>query len=256
MVRKPLCIGMPGLMLFFWGTLLWAAEKNFWASKPSAEWTDKQIDKLLKDSPWSKEITLSVETIGSMSSSGAGGRGRGSAGGSGGEEGGGGSGARMGGGADEVPRTFPAITVRWYARPIREALVARFSRQPLPPKDAIDRLMNFNSPYYSVLVEGFPGLAAGGRGRGGRGGAGFAAEQLKESAYLQKKNKEKIYPAEVVLPSQPGESLALRFPRQTEGKETLTLEDKDVELLLKIRDNTYHIKFKLSDMVIKEKLEL
>jgi hypothetical protein len=240
---RSLSIALNFVVLSCFVLLVGAAQKDFWASKPSSEWTDKQIDKLLKDSPWAKEITLSVDSSDRpLSGSGGGSR----------NAGGGGTGASSGGagGAGQVPESIPAITVRWYARPIREALAARFSRLSNPPQEAIDKLMKFNSPFYSILIEDFPG-AAGGRGR-----SGAALEQLKQNAYLQKKNKEKIHPADVVLPSQPGQALVLRFPREMNGKEVFSLEDKDVELMLTIRDNTYHIKFKFPDMVVKDKLEL
>src|SRR5512137_959862 len=33
-----------------------AADKDFWCSKPYTEWNEKEVQKLLKDSPWSRPI--------------------------------------------------------------------------------------------------------------------------------------------------------------------------------------------------------
>src|SRR5688572_8145095 len=36
-----------------------AGGKDFWETKPYPEWTDKEVDRLLKNSPWSKAVTVS-----------------------------------------------------------------------------------------------------------------------------------------------------------------------------------------------------
>ncbi len=228
--------------------LVYAGDKDFWSAKPYTQWTEKEVDKMLKNSPWAKEITLSSAMAG-MSGEGAGGGDISEGGG-----GGGGRGSRSGGSNVDAGRQggmLSAFVVRWYARPIREALAQRFLLGPQAPQETIDKLLKFNSPYYSLLIEGLP--LAGGRGRG-RGGD--VAQQLRQDTYLRKKNKEKVPLVDVIMPTGRGQSLVLRFAKEQDGRPTLTLDDKEVELLIKVQDNTYHVKFKLAEMVIKSQLEL
>jgi hypothetical protein len=234
-------------------TLVYAADKDFWSAKPYTQWSEKEVDKLLKNSPWAKEITLSSALAGM-----AGGEGGGmGAGGDVGDTGGGGGGGRRGGGGGgsnpEAGRgsSISSFVVRWYALPVREALAQRFLLGPEPSKETLDKLLKFNSPYYSLLIEGLP--LGGGRGRG-RGGE--AAQQLRQETVLRKKNKEKIPLVDVLMPTSRGQALVLRFAKEQDGRPTLALDDKEVELIIKVQDNTYHVKFKLADMVIKSQLEL
>lgn len=233
--------------------LVYAGEKDFWSTKPYTQWSPKEVDKMLKNSPWAKEITLSAALTGMSGEEGGIG---GGAGGEGEMGGGGGRTPRSGGGsnanAGQQGGSLSSFVVRWYARPVREALAQRFLLSPEPPKDTLDKLLKFNSPYYSILIERLP---LGG-GRGGRGRGGEAAQQLRQDTYLRKKNKQKIPLADVVMPTARGQALVLRFAKEQDGRPTLTVDDKEVELVIKVQDNTYHIKFKLADMVIKNQLEL
>src|SRR5277367_231295 len=73
--------------------ILMAAEP--WKSKESAQWTDDDINKVLTDSPWAKEKTVSPQR---QQPSGGRGMGRRGGGGGGGYPGGGGGGGYPGGG--------------------------------------------------------------------------------------------------------------------------------------------------------------
>src|SRR4029453_17650322 len=44
--------------------LVRAADKDFWDTKPYSEWNDKEVEKLLKHSPWSRRVTLSRGAMG------------------------------------------------------------------------------------------------------------------------------------------------------------------------------------------------
>src|SRR5262245_43666031 len=37
---------------------LWAADKDFWDQKPYTEWNEKEVDKMMKSSPWAKTMTF------------------------------------------------------------------------------------------------------------------------------------------------------------------------------------------------------
>ena len=97
--------------LFFFVTALSALTcivlaGEFWENKAYQDWTDKDVEKLLKKSPWSQRVTLYM--------GGSGGGGGMPPGGGGGRGGGGRGGAEMG---QEMN-----FTVRWdSALPIRQA---------------------------------------------------------------------------------------------------------------------------------------
>ena len=42
--------------LFLFAVFAWAAD--FWRSKPFTEWSDRDVQKMLQDSPWSHTVTL------------------------------------------------------------------------------------------------------------------------------------------------------------------------------------------------------
>ena len=39
---------------------LFAADKNFWDQKPYSEWSEKEVERMLRNSPWAKTVTLSL----------------------------------------------------------------------------------------------------------------------------------------------------------------------------------------------------
>src|SRR5436190_34514 len=53
---------------------LWAAD--FWLSKPFTDWNDKDVDKMLHNSPWAKQIGVAVSSGGGGGMN-SGGRGKG-----------------------------------------------------------------------------------------------------------------------------------------------------------------------------------
>ena len=69
------------VLLFLCALCMWAAD--FWTTKPFTEWNEKEVAKILSDSPWTERVTLSM---------GFGGGGGGIAESSGGGKGGGGRG--------------------------------------------------------------------------------------------------------------------------------------------------------------------
>src|ERR1700733_2327727 len=91
------------LLLFPAALALWAAD--VWQAKPFTEWSDKDIAKIMSDSPWAKKVSVTLPTSGRggggppAGGPGGGGGGGGRGGGRGGG-GGGGGGADGGGGGD------------------------------------------------------------------------------------------------------------------------------------------------------------
>ncbi len=247
--------------------LVWAADKDFWDTKPYSEWNDKEVEKLLKNSPWSRSVTLSMGTMGAPGYGNesrqqyprtSGGAGTQTPGGAGTQTPGGAESDPVGGGqrgpggvGDPSERPSIPLVVHWYSRPVREAFARRVQlRKPEAPKEQLDSLLNYDDPtHFAILITGFPGNMPG-------SAPAELVQRLKEETYLQKKNKEKIPLAEVVPPSGPGQPLILKFLSEADGKPALTLEDKEVELVSRLAGDSLRAKFKLADMVVNGKLEL
>jgi hypothetical protein len=231
---RSLHIRVAAVVAAFSSVFLFAEKKEFWAAKPYTEWTQKDVDKLLKDSPWAKTIPLSQGPELALQGSGRGGRG--------GEGDSGGAGA-----GSESYRAQPRLVVTWYSKPVREAVARRLQlNDPSATREQIDQLLNRPaSSFYDLLIVGWnPGRNPN------------AAQALREGTYLQKKNKEKLPLQDVLMPQKRGDPLVLRFAREAGGKPVLTLDDKEVQLVLKMGDNTIRTTFRLSDMVVNERLEL
>jgi hypothetical protein len=217
----------------------YAGPKDFWETKPYTEWTIKEVEKiLLKNSPWT-HVLLPPSSSSSVSI--------------GGTSGGGGRGGSEG---------APPIYINWYARPIREAIVRQaMLMAPNTSKADLDAVLAFTSQYYELIVTGYaPG--GGSRGsRGGREGAGNSnsdMDKFKQETCLLKRNGEKIPLINLVAPPPRSRNAPyhLQFAKEIDGKPTLTLEDKEVTLVIRINDSLYRYKFKFADMMIKDKLEL
>jgi len=161
--------------------------------------------------------------------------------------------------------------LRWIsALPVRQAIVrTRYGAEIDNPE--AQKYLAAQDDRYVLVVAGMPvNMAGGGRGSGG-GGRGATGERpdpaefqkritdnLMANAQLRVKGKEPIPPTQVQLAgSQQEPEIYMAFPRGKDGGIDITLEDKDVEFLLKMRSgNTLRRKFKLADMVYKGKLEI
>ena len=237
-----------------------AVNGQFWSNKAYTEWSEKDVDKLLKNSPWAKTVILNTG-LGMRNRGGPGGELEGSFPRTGVEGGGSenpaieGPGGRSGGGragglGDFGDGPAPSIVITWYSRPVREAMARRIQlRNPETTSEQLEKILNHDSSTFDLLVLGWSARAS-------REGADIALQKMKEETFLVKKNKEKIALANLIPPSGANQPLVFRFPRETEGKPALTLEDKEVELVTKFGGSTIRTRFKLADMVIGGKLEL
>ena len=243
--------------------LAYAGPKDFWVTKPYTEWSAKEVERiLLKDSPWTYQLLLNSSSSGAQIATNSKGGGGGSSKGGGGDTGGGGDSAAGGasGGAGGSSGGPPPIYINWYARPIREALARQtMLLVPNAPQQQIDNILNYKSEFYEVLVTG---MNLGGGGRGGREGRGAAQSgdsalaKFKEETYLLKKNNMKIPLANLVLPRNRNAATHLQFAKEADGKPTLTPEDKEVTLVIRINEQSYKFKFEFAKMMIGDKLEL
>jgi hypothetical protein len=199
---------------------------DFWEEKEFTAWSDKDVEKMMTNSPWAKRLTVVFPRPPTES------------GGRGGGRGGRGGGGGFGGGSPQA-----RLIVRWQsALPVRQAVVrAQIGSDGAVGPDA-RAVLDQNAPGYFVVVSGVPGQF-------GR----LSPEALMAEARLERKGKEPIRPVQAAAQREGrGVALAYVFPKD----EAIVLDDKDVEFVTKVGDATIKRKFKLEDMVYNDQLEL
>ncbi len=232
-----------GLLLLF-GFGLVAGE--FW-QKPYTEWSDKDLAKMMTDSPWAKSASVSMSGPGGgpPAMPGGGGGFGGGGGGRGGPQGGGGS--EFGPGAPgSGPPSFDVVA-RWQsALPIRQAFVRlKFGAEADKSSEAAKVLEQQERPY-EIVLSGPMGMFLGGK-------PGDAAKALSEVSFLSSRRTGPIKAVQIEV-GKPGKTMdvVFAFPRSM----PFTVEDKEVELVTKLGTSTLKYKFKLKEMVVNGKLEM
>jgi hypothetical protein len=246
------------IALFVFFALVLAAA-DFWNSKPYSDWTDKDLQKIMTDSPWAKRESISSgagPTPPSLGGGGGGGRGGGRGGPSAADAGdsapapisekggGGGGGIPAGGGIGAPSQT---VFVRWQsALPLKQALVrTRFGKEAGSSPDA-KKYLETEETAYVICVSQYPLRR--------RTGEEFRQALIKSSS-LSVKGKDSIAPLDVQIQLNPKGGVAdiyYFFPRQR----AFTLEDGEVEFSSKMGDVPIKQKFKLKDMMFDGKLAL
>jgi hypothetical protein len=236
---------------------------DFWQAKKSSEWNDKELNKILSDSPWSRQTTVTMSQ-GGKQGGGGGGEGRGGIGGEGGGGGrgggiggmsGGGGGGRGGGrggggnGGGGGGGGMPAIgmQIRWQsAKPVKIALARLKFGDNLQAKPDVMQLIEQVEKDYVIMVEGLPAMMT-------RQGQEKLVSNLKKNCAIHCAGKDDLLPTDVqVGQGTKGVVAAISFPK----KDPFSLDDKEVEFTMKIGNNSAKRKFKLKDMVFEGKLEL
>jgi hypothetical protein len=269
---KKLSLRLLTLFLFVAGIGLWAAD--VWVSKPYTEWTEKDLAKIMTDSPWAKKVSVSMSDFGPAGRGGAPGRGgpggpgggpdpgtglaedAGAGGGRGGGGGGGrglqggGGGGDFGGGAAGTPEVD--LTVRWQTAPtVMEALAkAKYGAEAGTSADA-KKMLEPDDKYYVIWVSGLPGSA--------RPRDEEAKKELLSHTTLAAKDKDAIVAEDVVFPAPQQGGFGPRptdahflFPRKT----AFTPADKEVEFATRFGKAKVQAKFALKNMVVNGKLGL
>lgn len=213
---------------------------NFWDTKPYTEWTDKEIEKLIQDSPWGDRMAVRTGERGVVASV------EGDA-----------KGTVMG-------ELEVQVTVLWQtALPIRQALArAQFKDDAGKAKELIER----QSDVHVLRVTGLPGTARA-----------FASnkEQLTADTVIRIKNKPDLKPTDIQMGGAPAPAaqggggkgfggggkgfggggnidLFYVFPKSA----GITEADNELEFISKLGKVTVRKKFKLKDMVFNGKFEM
>jgi hypothetical protein len=233
---------------------------DFWEKKEFTSWNDKEVEKLLKDSPWAKRTYVKYENkpmdpgargpgkppMGNVA--GMGGMGGGGFGGMGGGGFGGGMGGMGGGGGEPVP-----VIVRWHSSlPIKQAVaILRYDEEVENSEEAAE-MLNRQESAHIVGVIGIPGQ---------KRMFDMYMKSIKERSQLVIEEKPPIQAVEVFT-NQDGENIDLyvAFPRYQNNEPLISLEDKKIEVLIEY-DSGFRItrikkEFKLKDMQYQGKLEI
>lgn len=241
---------------------------DFWHDKAYTQWTSDEVAKMLSASPWSQGAKASMQS-GSNGMRRGGGMGR--RGGIGGMGGGGmgrrggypGGGYPAGGGSEPMPQV--TVTVRWQsALPVREALLRQAGFTKTGDSQVAARL---TAPVtgYVIAVLGLPERLPSRAGRygrstdtdrdddavGDRNRSDDRLDQLKSATYLNRKDKASLFP-EKIERDKDGSTLLFTFARTL----PITLDDKEVEFVMRYGPMEIKRKFKLKDMVYQGRLEL
>ena len=215
---------------------------KFWEKKPYNEWTEKEVQKLLFNSPWVKKWRYSPPRTDVISPS---------------EE------ITMEAGEPdrrtpiEKPTPSPEeklsqeqiYYISWVsALPMKQAMVryAQLQRQTLDVMQ-VEKFLNTSESFIRINVStNNPELLLS-----------TLKEKILKETYLETKTKKRIRLLDYLPPTRENRRVALFiFPREEDGKPLITLEDKEVTFRTRLDTLTLRCKFKLKDMVVNSKLEI
>jgi hypothetical protein len=214
---------------------------DFWTAKDYREWSDKEVARMLNDSPWSQHATVSVidmslaGRVGGLS-----GGVLGTGGGTGRTRGGGGVGGdgagNLGGGSFLPSPQQATIAIRWTsALPVKQALVRS--------GDAVRDRLDESERFYRIAVIGLP-LTIAQMG-------GTMSERLDATA-LRRRNRSPVGAVDARYDFDRGlVNFEFDFPRD----EPFTVGDDEIEFVTSLGQPLKR-KFKLKTMVVNGRLEL
>lgn len=238
---------------------LGAAE--FWQAKKFTDWSDRDVKKMLADSPWAKPVNVAADMVlpaGSTSSRRS-------------RDGGRGSITEIGNPNDTPPDpmgdrpqtgvgrsaqnanpdrgTAPIMTytVRWEsALPVKQARVrAQYGSEATSAAEA-KQILEMQEPTYVISVSGLRATALPGE-------ADAVKKQMLADTELLVKGKDPIHPVDFMIRRGQNAAVAVfAFPRSP----AISLEDKEVEFSAKFGSIPVKQKFQLKNMMFAGKLEL
>jgi hypothetical protein len=221
---------------------------DVWKDKPYDSWDEKDVQKILNDSPWAKRVEF-APTPGWTSADPSL---------TVGQEGGGGSIAdksgRRGGGAPDGPAGSRAAVyvVRWYSsRTIREGIVRSAELRGTAPAEASKPLASTPENYQIMLI----GTDLGAFGQ-------TTGDALQKVTYLElKKTKEKVAPSKVTIVK--GDDarrivgVVYEFPKKAAtGEPTIAADEKDVDFVTQAGKSSLKFHFEIAKMSDKQGTDL
>jgi hypothetical protein len=212
------------------GAALSAAD--FWEEQPFTEWSDKNVQKMLNDSPWAQQVRIAIGNLSEDALPTA---------------------AQPDGPPEDCGGTqFGGIqrhrlAVVWTSvLPVKQALVRQASGLGGPVPAESQQMLDQTEPFYAVTLFGIPPSLAV---------LGSMRDTLMSETELRRKDRQPIVPEDVRLFQNADDGLIrviFLFPKS----DVITSDDKDVELVTRLVDSEVKKKFKLENMVFQNQLEL
>lgn len=242
---KNILLLLPGLAIFVWAA-------DFWLSKPYTDWSEKDIQKIETNSPWSKQVTLSLGGNAGGPDTGRAKRGGSGSGGDLDSTGGSGGGGRssnppeVGGGVVPGAGASMSVVVSWRsALAFREAVAKdKFGAEAATSADA-KKIVDNEPNAYLVMISGLPDRAVRGNDK--------MKESLLQNTSLIVKGKSPIQASDVQTGGNEQKAVVVfMFPKTA----PISLDDKDVEFSTNLGSIIVKQKFHLKDMMFNGKLDL
>ena len=211
---------------------------DFWEDEEFTRWSDRDVQRMLTDSPWSKQVNIVMGGLREEETSRFTGDGV-NFGGGGGRRGGG------DGGFSGIRRT--RVSVVWInALPVRQAMVRNLIGRngSIPPEG--EQFLSEEDPFYTVAVVGLPPAFQV---------LGQMIEEVLAETMLKRDDKDPIEPIDIGFLREGDQSIRVMFmfPRT----DPITLDDREVEFVTKLGSITEISRtFRLRDMQIDGRLLL
>lgn len=212
---------------------------DFWDEKEFTDWSDRDVQRMVTNSPWAKRITVVFPRAPQTALNDR----NPVAGGIGGVGGGGRGGRGFGGGDGFGPARQSRLVVQWRsALPMRQAIVRGRIGEGGVLDSAGRQLLAQRPTGYFIVVAGLP-----------RPFARLDPAALMAEARLERPGKRPILPIEAAAePEGNGAVILYLFPRG----DAITLADEQVEFVTEIAEASIERTFELEDMVFNGRLEL
>lgn len=200
-----------------------------WKEKAYTEWTPKDVEKIIQESPWVRRLTVHM---GYAPTKGVGG---GTVDPRTGETVGGAS-------STEFQPIYSTVFVRWASsRTMREALMRNRQLRGTASEEEVKAFVAERLEHYVVTVGPLPLKPE-------------VQESLSETAYLQPKgSKQKAPPARVEIQ---GNSAVFFFPRQVDSQPVIRADEKKVKFFCRFPKFKIETDFDLRKMVREGKADL
>jgi hypothetical protein len=237
-VKNLFCLLLPALLLL--SVAGYTAGKEFWITKPYYEWTQKECQQMLQNSPWAKEISLT---------------------------------GTGGGGNDSTDSRTPFVTYSIQlqtAAPIRQAIVRqsqiaqKYDSFPVEKKQEFDKksqqYLDGSSEDVVIVYVSFSTNSRDGLRKLLTHWPSQTVDLLKNSVYLSGSKSAKV-PIAQFIPGAGGQpEFRFVFPRKLNGKEIISPEDKVLRLefnypvVSSMGDGNGNVEFKTEKMKINDEV--
>ena len=231
-------IGALGVWLLAFGAVVAA---DFWEDKEFTSWSDREVQRMMTDSPWAKQVNIIMGGLQAEESSQFTGGGFGVGGGGGGAV----RGGRGGDGFGGIRRA--RVNVVWInALPVRQAMVRGLVGRggDVPPEG--EQFLSEQDPFYTIAILGLPPAFQA---------LGQMVNQVLAETMLKPDDGDPIPPIDIGFMREGDQSIRVMFmfPRDN----PLTLDDREVEFITKLGSEIeIKRKFRLRDMQVDGRLLL